>query len=56
MLQIAMPQYRMVDTYTSSTDPEVKEFIIEQLTKQQNPRILIATVAFRMGIDCKDIW
>ena len=50
-----MPQYRMVDMYTSSTDPEVKGLIIEQFSKKQNPRILIATVAFGMGIDCKDV-
>ena len=45
----------MVDMYTSSTDPEVKELIIEQFSKNQNPRILIATVAYGMGIDCKDV-
>ena len=50
-----LPQYRMVNMYTSSTDPVVKNIIMQQFCKKQNPRILIATVAFGMGIDCKDV-
>ena len=50
-----LPKYRMVDMYTSSTDPEVKEVIIQQFSKKQTPKVLIATVAFGMGIDCKHV-
>ena len=50
-----LPNYRMVDMYTSSTDPEVKEVIIQQFSKKQTPKVLIATVAFGMGIDCKHV-
>lgn len=50
-----LPQYRMVDMYTSSTDPEIKDIIMEQFCKKENPRVLIATVAFGMGIDCKNV-
>ena len=41
--------------YTSSTDPEVKEVITQNFCNGENPRILIATVAFGMGIDCKHV-
>ena len=50
-----LPNYRMVDMFTSSTDPEVKEVIIQQFSKKQTPKVLIATLAFGMGIDCKDV-
>lgn len=37
-------QFRLVDMYTSCTDPQTKKIIIEQ-----------ATIAFGMGINCPDI-
>ncbi|XP_065909910.1 uncharacterized protein [Dysidea avara] len=43
-----LPRFRMVDMYTSCTDPVIKDTIITQFTKLQNPRILIATIAFGM--------
>jgi len=50
-----LPQFRMVDMYTSSTDGEVKEIILKRFPKQETPRVLIATVAFGMGVDCPDV-
>ena len=50
-----LPNYRTVDMFTSSTDPEVKEVIIQQFSKKQTPKVLIVTVTFGMGIDCKDV-
>lgn len=47
-----LAQFRMVDMYTSSMDPEV---ITQNFCNGENPRILIATVAFGMGIDCKHV-
>ena len=41
--------------YTSCTEPAIKDIILECFTKKNNPRLLIATVAFGMGIDCPNI-
>ena len=41
--------------YHSSIDPTVKEGISSRFTTKANLRIVIATVAFGMGIDCHDI-
>ena len=41
--------------YISCTDSNVKECIIAAFTKQSTLCIVIATVAFGMGIDCPDI-
>ena len=50
-----IPQFRMVDMFTSCIEPEIKDTILEYFTKKNNPRVLVATVAFGMGIDCPDI-
>lgn len=49
------PDYRIVDMYMSSTDPQVKQIIAHRFTTEENPRVLIATVPFGMGIDCPDV-
>ena len=41
--------------YTHCTHGSVKKKIIEQFTKQSSLRVVIATIAFRMGIDCPDV-
>ena len=50
-----MPQFRIVDMYHSSTDSVVKESIIDLFTKPSHFRVVVATVAFGMGIDCPDV-
>ena len=50
-----LTKFRFVDMYLSSTDLNVKECIIAAFTKQSTLRIVIATIAFGMGIDCHDI-
>ena len=50
-----VPKYRMVDMYTSVTDQPQKELIIELFTHQTHLRVVIATVAFGLGIDCPDV-
>ena len=50
-----LPQFRLVDMYMSCTDPVVKEAIVSAFTKDSKLKIVIATVAFRMGIDCHNV-
>ncbi len=55
---IGAPNYivnRVVDMYTHCTHESVKDKIIEQFTKQSSLRVVIATIAFAMGIDCPDV-
>ena len=47
-----LPQYRLVDMYTSGTHPSVKESIISSFTEVDSVlRVLIATIAFGMGVN-----
>ena len=48
-------RFRLVDMYTSCTDKSVKSQIIEQFSRDSCLRIVIATVAFGMGLDCPDV-
>ncbi len=50
-----VPKFRLVDMYTSCTDKEVKEAIISAFTSDSCLRVVIATVAFGMGVDCPDV-
>ena len=50
-----VPQFRLVDMYMSCTDPVVKEAIVSAFTKDSKLKIVIATVAFGMGIDCHNV-
>lgn len=51
-----LPQYRLVDMYHSSTDDSLKKSIVTSFCGD-NPRlrVVIATVAFGMGIDCPHV-
>lgn len=46
---------RVVDMYTHCTHETVKNKLIAQFTKQSPLRIVIATIAFGMGINCPDV-
>ena len=46
---------RVVDVYTHCTHETVKIKIIAQFTKPSPLQVVIATVAFGMGINCPDV-
>ena len=48
-------RYRMVSMFTHCTHPSVKASVMERFTKPSSLRIVIATVAFGMGIHCPDV-
>eukprot|EP00731_Ephydatia_muelleri_P005099 Em0002g1275a len=47
--------FLLVDMFTSCTDQEMKESIIKCFCMESNLRIVIATGAFGMGLDCPDV-
>ena len=47
--------YLSLGLYHSSTDSVAKDMILSRFSVQSSLRIVIATVAFGMGIDCADI-
>ena len=50
-----LSRFRLVDVFTSVTDQHQKDGIINAFTRDSQLRIVIATVAFGMGIDCPDV-
>ena len=50
-----LARFRLVDMFTHCTHDSVKSSIMERFTMQSSLRIVIAAVAFGMGIDCPDV-
>lgn len=50
-----VPSFRLVDMFTSVTDSWHKTEIIQLFKKRSSLRIVIATIAFGMGVDCADV-
>ena len=49
-------KYRLFDMFTACTHPSVKEGIVSAFTNVNSPlRVVIATIAFGMGLDCPNI-
>ena len=48
-------EFRLVNMFLRITEPDHKEKMIQYFTRDSQLRIIIATVAFGMGIDCHDI-
>ena len=50
------PELRLVDMFTACTHPEVKNVILKQFHLQDSSlRIIVATIAFGMGLDCPNV-
>lgn len=52
---IEVPRFRMVDMFMGCTEEYVKEQIIKLFSPDSQLCVVIATVAFGMGIDCHDV-
>ena len=51
-----LPQFRLVDMFSSGAHPSVKEIITSSFTKPASVlRVLIATVAFGLGVNPPDV-
>ena len=50
-----LAKFRLVDVFTSVTDQHQKDGIISAFSRKSQLRVVIATVAFGMGVDCPDV-
>lgn len=50
-----IPRFRIVDMFTGVTEPDHKSEIIESFKADGHLRVVVATVAFGMGVDCPNI-
>ena len=51
-----LPQFQLIDMFTACTHPTVKESILYSVTDSDGTlRVIIATIAFGMGLDCPNI-
>ena len=49
-------QYRLVDVFTAASDNDMREEVLMEFCKKDSTlRLLIASTAFGLGVDCMDI-
>jgi len=49
-------QFRLIDMFTACTTPDVKDCIVKSFVQSNGRlRVIVATVAFGMGMDCPNI-
>ena len=51
-----LSRFRLVDMYTSIIEGDHKDSILRLFTKESHLRIVIATIAFGMGVDLPEVW
>ena len=52
---LQIPELRLVDCYTGCTQESVRNIILKQYFTASCLRVLIATIAFGLGVNCPDI-
>ena len=50
-----LPGFRLIDMYMSSTEKVVQEEIVHLFCVESSLRLVVATVAFGMGVDCPNV-
>ena len=50
-----IPEFRLVDMFTSVTGSDHKAQILKLFKDKKTLRVVVATVAFGMGVDCPDV-
>ena len=50
-----MPRFSLVDMYLSYTEEAVKDEIVRLFSIQSSLRVVVATMAFGLGVDCPDV-
>ena len=49
-------QFRLINLFTTASTPEMREMVLAEFYKQDTKlRLVIATSAFGLGVDCPDI-
>ena len=54
-MPIKIPKLRLIDYFTGCTEQSIRDTILEQFSTSSCLRIVIATVAFGLGINCPDV-
>ena len=50
-----LSEFRLVDMYTSVVEQSQRDIILNLFTRESQLRIVVATVAFGMGVDCVNV-
>ena len=52
---ISRPQNRVVEMYHAGTPDQVKKHVVDNMSEEGHIRVLISTIAFGMGVNCKSV-